>query len=148
MGKQRPWDQYEAAILLEATVKVLEGSVERKDAISYVSKALRDRAQKEGFAVDDTFRNEAGITFQMYSMESAYLGHTVLKPATKLFSEIVQLKKEDLTKYRMVLHNAIETQVIIGRDLYQQWLIENGLSKGALTNMPESLGIVRSLYTK
>ena len=52
-----------------------------------------------GEIIDEIFRNEAGITFQMQSMESAFYGRTVSKPATKLFTEIVVMKRKNKEKY-------------------------------------------------
>lgn len=100
MTKQKPWDQFEAIILLEAVIQIHEGHIDRKKAIIDVSTALRTKARNEGLIVDDIFRNEAGITFQMYSMESAYLGYTVMKkPPTKLFSKVVRLRAIDRERY-------------------------------------------------
>lgn len=103
MANQKAWDKIEAAILLEALIQVKEGEISRKDAIESVSKKLREKAKMEGVAIDDIFRNIAGITFQMHSMESAYIGKTLVKPATKLFSDIVLLRKETPREYYKLL---------------------------------------------
>ena len=78
MVRQKPWDKYEAAILLDAVIKVRSGEIDRKQAIADVSEKLRKRAQAAGVQIDDVYRDVAGITFQMYSMESAYEGHTLV----------------------------------------------------------------------
>lgn len=106
MPVRRLWDKYEAIILLEAFIRVKEGVLERKKAILEVSRILRMKAQNEGFEMDNIFRNEAGITFQMYSMESAVLGYTVKKPASKLFLEIVELRSNDREQYNILLIEA------------------------------------------
>ena len=103
MARQKPWDDFEAVVLLEAYLKVFNGELDRKDAIQYVSKALRKRSEKQGEIIDDIFRNVAGITFQMSSMESAFLGYTVRMPATKLFTKIVALRKENKKEYEKIL---------------------------------------------
>ncbi len=90
-------------MFLEAYIQVCDGEMDRKTAITAVSNALRKRAELQGEIIDGIFRNEAGITFQMYSMESAYLGYTVRKPATRLFSEVVKLRKENKTEYDRIL---------------------------------------------
>lgn len=69
MASQKAWDRTEAAILLEALIQVKKGNISRKDAIEMVSKRLRGKAKEEGLIIDDVFRNIAGITFQMHSME-------------------------------------------------------------------------------
>lgn len=126
MASQKAWDKTEAAILLEALIQVKEGEVSRKDAIESVSKRLREKARLEGLEIDDIFRNISGITFQMHSMESAYVGKTLMKPATKLFSEIVLLRKEDPIEYYKLLKgnpSVIEQQGNMEDDFFE-WLSE------------------------
>lgn len=53
-------------------------------------------AASQGIAIDEIYRNTAGITFQMASMESAYRGYTILKPATKLFEHTVDMYRNNL----------------------------------------------------
>lgn len=103
MATQKAWDKYEAIILLEALLQVKEGKISKKEAIEMVSKKLRTKAIHEGLEIDGVFRNIAGITFQMQSMESAYLGYTIMKPATKLFASIVELKKDSPAEYYRML---------------------------------------------
>ena len=45
MAKQRPWDKHEAAILLDAVIRIRSGELERKQAIAEVSEKLRQKAQ-------------------------------------------------------------------------------------------------------
>lgn len=126
MASQKTWDKTEAAILLEALIQVKEGDISRKDAIEMVSKRLREKAKEEGLFIDDVFRNIAGITFQMHSMESAYVGKTLMKPATKLFSEIVLLRKEEPMEYYKLLkgnQSVIEQQGNM-KDEFFEWLSE------------------------
>ena len=124
MVRQRPWDKYEAAILLEAVIKIYQGEVERKQAIADVSDKLRKKALNEGLEIDDIYRNIAGITFQMYSMESAYVGYTIRKPATKLFLEIVKTMKDNKEEYDEILQ---EAKTLVGEnksleEKYLNWL--------------------------
>jgi len=99
MAAQKPWTEHEAAILLEALIKVLDGDETRKNAIMQVSEQLRREAVESGLVIDEIYRNVNGITFQMHSMESAYLGYTVVKPATQLFARIANLRKTDSITY-------------------------------------------------
>lgn len=131
-SRQKQWDITEAVVLLEAAIQVHEGVLTRQKAISYVSKALRGKALREGIAIDDVFRNEAGITFQMYSMEAAYLGHSVnKKTATKLFAEVNSLRVNDKSQYNALLKIAIESICDIDNDPdYQSWLSRFGNELG------------------
>jgi hypothetical protein len=63
-------------VLLEAYIRVSEGGQNRKNAISEVSKKLRKMAENQEEIIDEIFRNNAGIIFQVQSMESAYFGHS------------------------------------------------------------------------
>lgn len=108
MVKQKAWDMHEAAILLETVALLHEGKVDRKTAIADVSGKLRSMAVKSGLEIDEIYRNIAGITFQMYSMESAYVGYTMRKPATKLFLEAVKMMREQPQEYERILQEAKE----------------------------------------
>ena len=103
---QPSWSKYEAAILLDGYLEVLNGKLSRKDAVVRVSRDLRQMAVRQGIAIDDVYRNENGIHFQMKSMESAWQGHTVSKPATRLFSEVADLYKNDRHEFETILSEA------------------------------------------
>ena len=104
--KQEPWVIHEAAILLEEYLHYASGTITRKKAIESASSKLRRMAKAQGKRIDITYRNVAGITFQLASMESAYLGYTKLKPATKLFTGIVYMYRTNLKEYRHLLCEA------------------------------------------
>ena len=67
----------------------LDGKLSRKEAIQIVSVKLRELAKKQNVFIDDVYRNVNGITFQMHSMESAYKGYTVVKPASNYLLKLV-----------------------------------------------------------
>lgn len=96
--RQAPWNKYEAAVLLQGVLDVQNGKLSRMDAIKEVSVQLRKMALNSGVEIDDTYRNVNGISFQMCSMESAYYGRTIMKPATKLFCETVSMSKKDFSQ--------------------------------------------------
>lgn len=124
MANQRPWDKFEAAILLDAVIKVRSGTVERKKAIAEVSNTLRERAKKAGIQIDEIYRNIAGITFQMQSMESAYVGYTLVKPATRLFADVVKMMRDSKKEYDKVLREALNLTDIntSSEQKYMNWL--------------------------
>ncbi len=132
--KQKPWDEHEAIVLLEAYIQVLKGKKDRKKAIEDVSKLLRQIAIHNGEEIDDVFRNVAGITFQMYSMESAFFGKTIRKPATKLFSDVVKMRKNNRKKYNSLLEEFKKVIAACNRDIYQSWLISTGMKYTAARN--------------
>ncbi len=85
MPRQEQWDIHEAVILFRWIASMPRKIITRKDAILSVSKRLRRMAENRGVNIDDIYRNVNGILFQMSSMESALAGHTIMKPATRLF---------------------------------------------------------------
>lgn len=104
--RQPSWDKYEAVILLEGLLASMKGELTRSAAIKAVSRDLRAMALHRGIEVDEVYRNTNGISFQMKSMESAYLDRTVFKPATKLFADVAGLYHESYDEYQKLLKEA------------------------------------------
>lgn len=107
MALRIPWDIEEAVLMLDMLLKSLDGKLTRKEAIRQVSEKLRRRAVNRGITIDDIFRNENGITFQMSALEVAYTGiKTKLKHPTKLFVETVNLYRNHRELYEEILKEA------------------------------------------
>lgn len=106
MPRQVPFTEYEATLLLDAYLKTLSGEKGRMESVRDCSMQLRQMALNAGSEIDDICRNVNGISFQMASMESAYQGHTIMKPATRLFTEIVLLYRNDVARYQQLLKEA------------------------------------------
>ena len=106
MRKQVAFSEHEAALLLDAYLKVLSGKMSRIDSVKECSQMLRQIAVNSGAEIDDIYRNVNGIFFQMASMESAYHGKTIMKPATQMFTKIVNLFKTDKNEYQKLLDEA------------------------------------------
>jgi len=106
--RQPSWDKYEAAILLDGLLATIRGEITRADAIKRVSQDLRKMAICRGVEIDEFYRNENGISFQMHSMESAFYGRTLFKPATKLFIKVANLYHESQSEYNKLLKEAKE----------------------------------------
>lgn len=100
------WDKYEAVILLEGMIDIKQHDMPRNIVVERVSQDLRKMARNRGIEIDELFRNVNGIAFQLQSMESAYCGYTVFKPASKLFTEIAGVYKTDHTSYELLLKEA------------------------------------------
>lgn len=106
MAKLIPFSQHEAVLLLDAYLNSIATGKPRLQAVKKVSADLRRSAINNGIEIDDVYRNVNGIHFQMASMESAYLGRTVQKPATKLFTQTVALFRENRDEYDKILKEA------------------------------------------
>ena len=101
------WDEYEAAILLDACLAVIDNRISRADAVIKVSEKLREKAIKNGYTIDSVFRNENGISMQM-SIMIALIFETSsgLHGASKMFIDIVQLYKNNPDKFQKILEEA------------------------------------------
>ena len=107
MALRIPWDIEEAVLMLDMLLKSIDGKLTRKEAIRQVSEKLRRRAVNRGITIDDIFRNENGITFQMSALEVAYTGiKTKLKQPSKLFVETVNLYRNHREFYEKILKEA------------------------------------------
>lgn len=125
MPVQPKWNIYEAALLLQAYIQILQGKETAREAICRVSDQLRLMAINNGIEIDEIFRNVNGITFQMKSMESAYKGYTVVMPASKLFLEVVSIYKNEKYRYREILKEAqrmLEANDNIQENEFFSWL--------------------------
>lgn len=122
MARQKQWDKYEAVILLDYYLQYLDGKLTREKAIRIVSAKLRKMAENQNICIDKIYRNINGIAFQMHSMESAYKGFTVMKPASRLFIEMVRLLKDDKEQYDKLLKEASEMAEVSPKDSREQYL--------------------------
>lgn len=112
MAIRIPWDEHEEAILLQALINVLNHTIERKRAISDVSKQLRELAAARGIAIDEKFRNENGITLQMSKLEYVFTdGVSGLRVETGWYFDIVKIYKESPLKYRELLEEIMDMSV-------------------------------------
>ena len=127
MPRQLPFTEYEAALLLDAYLKTLSEEKGRMESVRECSMQLRQMALNAGTKIDDTYRNVNGISFQMASMESAYQGHTIMRPATRLFTEIVFLHRNDAARYQQLLKEAkdMASTKIDNEAVFMAWLAQN-----------------------
>jgi hypothetical protein len=124
MGTSQPnWDIHETVILLDAYFEVLQATQPKARIVKRVSMDLRRMAANRGIEIDDIYRNENGISYQIKSMESAYKGEKVYIPATKLFEETVELYRTDTEKYLEILDEAknMITTNHNNRDAFLRW---------------------------
>lgn len=105
-SKQPRWNIYEAVILLEGYLETLHGIQSKSQIIKRISADLRRMAVNRGVEIDDVYRNENGISYQIQSMDSAFKGQKVYVPATKLFTDAVTLYRTDNEGYQKILGEA------------------------------------------
>lgn len=104
--RQAQWNIYEAVILLDGYLEVKNKKISRSRAIENVSKDLRQMAINKGIEIDNIYRNKNGISYQIQSMDSAFQGHKIYVPATRLFKETVTMYREERPKYEETLRKA------------------------------------------
>lgn len=105
-NKQPKWDIYEAVILLDGYLEWLNTNQPKTKIIKRISADLRSMATNRGTEIDDIYRNENGISYQIQSIDSAYKGKKVYVPATRLFEETVELYRTDAERYIEILEEA------------------------------------------
>lgn len=126
MPERIPWNEYEAALLLRSLVEVLEHKKDKKDAIRRVSYQLRAMAKNQGKIIDDAYRNEAGITFQMSGLEGVLLnGKTPIGRRTTWMTNICDLYHNDPHTFDDIVRRAekmCETEAKSGA--FWKWLAQ------------------------
>lgn len=105
-NRQPQWDIYESVILLDGYLEALQNKKPKLQIIKRVSSELRQMAVNKGIVIDEIYRNANGISYQMQSMDSAYNGHTIYTPATKLFKETVEIYQNERKRYEKLLKKA------------------------------------------
>lgn len=108
MARQLPWNRYEVALLLDAYLQIQEEPQKEKEILADLSKNLRERALHLGYTIDETFRNENGMSIQYQRMKflmtnSAY---GFEGPIPRCFNEVVDIYKKDRNWYQMILNKA------------------------------------------
>ena len=123
--RQPNWDQYEAALLVEAYCKIRENRSSRKAVIAELSATLRTRAEKHGIVIDETYRNENGISMRLGELDCLFSGDGVgLKNTSDLFRQMVQLFTKDNTEFEKILMEAkgMSGNIENTRQQFCEWL--------------------------
>lgn len=105
--RQTKWDKYEAVLLIEAYWKIRENRASRRKIIDELSNMLRARATSQGVYIDETYRNENGISMRLGELDFLFFdnGHGI-KNTSDLFRQMVQLYKNDYNGYENILFEA------------------------------------------
>ena len=107
MAERIAWDKYEAAILLEAVLRIDANTESKNDAIERVSKQLRSMAKNRGLSIDDVYRNTNGISMQMAAMKAtAFELESKMRSHSKVFCEVVALYHTEKAEYDSILKQA------------------------------------------
>ena len=107
MASQLEWDEFEAALLLDAAEYVLKNPSAKKQTVEILSNTLRKRAINRGINIDNVFRNTNGIFLQM--TKAIYLitnGEIGLPGASKIFVDMAAVKKNNPSEFAHFLNLA------------------------------------------
>ena len=107
MSRQPSFNAYEAVLLLDAYLKIIDEGESIREAARSCSKLLRQMAINSGIEIDASYRNADGIRMQLSRMESAFQGETVSLPTTRLFNMIVKMYRDRNSEYEILLSEAI-----------------------------------------
>ena len=108
MAIRIPWDIYEAALLLDACMRIDAKEVSRNKAIRELSLLLRRKAINRGIIIDEIFRNENGISFQLAHIKKILTGNkNGLNSSAKIFTEIVNIYRYEPNRYQSILRDGI-----------------------------------------
>ena len=101
------WNKFEAALLVDAYIRVSTGEVVRNDAVSQLSKRLRNRMIVNGIDINERYRNENGVNLQMAAVEYIMTGGDKgIASPNKLFSDVVDMYFGQHEEYLQLLDEA------------------------------------------
>lgn len=101
------WNQFEAAILVDAYWRVRDGKLSKHDAAVEVSNRIRQAMLKQGLAIDPTFRNVNGISMQLSSVEYVLTDglHGLHNPG-KVITDVANMSLDKPEEYESILAQA------------------------------------------
>ena len=104
MRKLIPFDKYEAALLIEAVVRVENGDLLRQKAVEELSAALRRRALDKGIQISESFRSVVGISSQFSLVSQMLYGKGVDDyRRTKMFDKMIDMFRSNRAEFDMIL---------------------------------------------
>ena len=106
MVKQKKWDEYEVALLIESVIKISNNTVSRNEELQFLSNSLRTRARNLGWHVDEKFRNYNGMSLQVAAIESLIIPGRAERHYSQLFDKMTTLYKTDIAKFNLILAEA------------------------------------------
>ena len=90
---------------------------------------LENKATRHGIEIDDIYRNENGISFQLSHMQKVLTGkESGLRSSAKVFSEIVQIYRSEPDRYQSILQEGMAmaggSQEVNLKEPFIHWLSE------------------------
>lgn len=107
--KKVVWNEHETALLVDTFEKVRDGVISRENAIVNLSKRLRNRMILDGIAINEKYRNVAGMDLQLLSLEKSIDSNGNIienNQLSKTFRAIYLLSKNERETYNTILSEA------------------------------------------
>lgn len=105
--RQPIWSSFEVALLIDAYWRIENGQITKKQAVSEISSLFRQYAVKQGIDIDETYRNENGISMRFEELRYLFTeGKTGIKNTSKLFRIIINYYHHNQKKYQRILSTA------------------------------------------
>lgn len=140
MATQPKWNRHESALLVEGCLKIKQGE-DKNTLIAELSKLLRKLGEINGLSIDEIYRNENGIAWQMKRMQIALSGKICEIKPNEVFIEIAKLYNESPEKYYELLkeaHDKVENNEIVSETfLKTEDIMVNGLVKACVEEKDE-----------
>lgn len=100
------FDIYESVLLLEAYLNAAQNRISLNSAVKPLSLTLRRMAINRGMQIDDAFRSEKGLNYQIRCMKAAYIAKKASCLPSKLFVETAAIYKNNRARYDALLAEA------------------------------------------
>lgn len=101
---KRPFDLQEAVVLLDVYLSTVKKGVPMAKAAEAASLRLRSLAERNGYAISESFRSAQGLFNRLRSIAGLYEGReSKSAPGTVVFAEAVTIYKNDRKRYDEIL---------------------------------------------
>lgn len=105
--RQPIWTPFEVALLIEAYWRIENEVISKKDAVSEISRLIRSYALNQGQQIDDTFRNENGISMRLEELRYLFSdGKKGIRNTSSLFRIMVQMYQQNPKGFQSILVTA------------------------------------------
>lgn len=145
--RQKPWDEFETALLIEAYQKIKIENANKDITLAKLSDTLRELAKKNGIRIDNTYRNVNGMHWQFGYIERAFKGEDFeQRHQAKVFVNMVNMFKSNHEAYEKILNEAHD--VLSNKNVKNQFInwLSNRFVGNTTTN--EIANLIEDVFFK
>lgn len=101
---KRPFDLQEAVVLMDVYLDMVRNGASITKAAEKASVRLRNLAQRNGYAISDSYRSAGGLVNRLRSLGGLFEGReSKSAPGTPMFAEVISLYKNNRPRYEEIL---------------------------------------------